>query len=194
VKAERDVVGAVLAGGRATRMGGAKAGAELRGRPLIEYPLAAMEEAGIAACVLAKRDTALPALPVPLWLEPDAPAHPFCGVVAAIEQAGGPVVVCGCDVPFVRAKLLRHLADSKAPLVVPRFGGRLHPLLARYGPELLEPLREALAAERPLQAVVAELGPQFIDEEELRRFGDPELLTFNVNTAEDLRRAEKLLG
>ena len=53
-------LGAVLASGRGSRLGGAKATAELGGRPLISYPLVALAAAGIEAVVVAKGDTELP--------------------------------------------------------------------------------------------------------------------------------------
>jgi molybdenum cofactor guanylyltransferase len=52
-------VGAVLAGGHGRRLGGTKPTAELAGRPLISYPLAALEAAGLAAFVVAKPSTDL---------------------------------------------------------------------------------------------------------------------------------------
>ena len=52
-------LGAVLAGGHGSRMGGAKPTAELAGRPLIAYPLAALAAAGIEAFVVAKPSTHL---------------------------------------------------------------------------------------------------------------------------------------
>jgi molybdopterin-guanine dinucleotide biosynthesis protein A len=56
----REALGAVLAGGRGRRIGGAKPTADLAGRPLISYPLAALAAAGIEAFVVAKPDTELP--------------------------------------------------------------------------------------------------------------------------------------
>ena len=50
------------------------------------------------------------------------------------ERAGGrAVLVCACDMPFVTAELVAHLA-ARAGTAVPEAGGRLHPLLARYEP------------------------------------------------------------
>ena len=72
-------------------------------------------------------------------------------------------------------------------------GGRLHPLIGRYSPELLDALRAGRDAERPLHEVVTELGALRITEPKLRRYGDPERLVFNVNTPADLARAEELL-
>jgi molybdenum cofactor guanylyltransferase len=183
-----------MAGGRGTRLGGPKAAVELCGRPLIAYPLAALEAAGIEAVVVAKSDSVLPKLAVPIWHEPDEPAHPLCGIVTALERAGGsPLVVCGCDMPFVTPALITKLAESEHRLVLPHAGDRLHPLLGRYDPELLESLSPALASSRPLQEVVAALDPALIDERELSSIGDPERLLFNVNTPGDLARAEELL-
>ncbi|HET9153212.1 MAG TPA: NTP transferase domain-containing protein, partial [Solirubrobacterales bacterium] len=47
-------LGVVLAGGRGSRLGGGKAGIELAQRPLISYPLAAIEAAGLEAVVVTK--------------------------------------------------------------------------------------------------------------------------------------------
>jgi molybdenum cofactor guanylyltransferase len=192
---QSNVIGAVMAGGRGTRIGAPKASLELGGRPLLERPLAALADAAIEAVVVAKRETPLPAIAVEVWREPDEPAHPLCGIVAALEQAAGkPVLACGCDMPFVSARLLTELATREGRLVVPRSDGRLHPLLARYDPAVLEALRMALDERRPLQAVVARLEPTVIEGQELQSLGDPALLLFNVNEPDDLRRAEEILA
>jgi molybdopterin-guanine dinucleotide biosynthesis protein A len=94
--------------------------------------------------------------------------------------------------PFLTAALLSHLSERSEPLLVPHVSGRLHPLIARYEPSLLSVLRSAIDPPRALQQVVTELEPATIDEPELRRFGDPARLLFNVNTREDLARAEEL--
>lgn len=185
----------MLAGGRGTRIGRPKATLDLGDRHLLEHPLAAFALAEIEAVVVAKHDTSLPPLSVEVWREPDEPVHPLCGIVTALERSDGrAVLVCGCDMPFVSPGLLIRLATSNEPLVVPRAGGRLHPLLARYEPVLLEPLRRSLNENRPLQESVAELEPAIIDESGLHELGDPELLLFNINEPADLERAEEVLG
>jgi molybdopterin-guanine dinucleotide biosynthesis protein A len=186
-------LGVVLAGGRGRRLGGAKATADLAGRPLIGYPLEALRRAGLETVVIAKPDSALSELEVPVWEEPPEPVHPLCGIVHALESAGRPIVVVGCDMPLVPAAMLAWLADRAEPLVVPEAGGRLHPLLARYEPSLLDSLAEALAHGAHLQEAARGLDPLVLDEQRLRAFGDPAEITFNVNTPADLQRAEALL-
>lgn len=59
-KPQSRCVGAVLAGGAGSRLGGAKAMVKLAGRPLISYPLAAIEQADLEPVVVAKACTELP--------------------------------------------------------------------------------------------------------------------------------------
>jgi molybdopterin-guanine dinucleotide biosynthesis protein A len=132
---------------------------------------------------------------VSVWREPDEPVHPLLGIVTALERASGrAVLACACDLPFVTPELVRSLAASVASIALPRVGGRLHPLLARYERSHLPALRESLARGAPVQETVLALDPLVIGEDELRAFGDPERLLFNVNTSTDLERAERMFG
>jgi molybdenum cofactor guanylyltransferase len=186
-----DTLGVVLAGGRGSRLGGAKATVELAGRPLIDYPLAAIAAAGLEAVVCAKPGEELPPS-VPVLEEPAEPRHPLCGIVAAL-RLGRPIVAVACDLPFVAPGLIELLAEAREPLVVPALAGRPQPLLARYEPSLLALLEAALEREEPLTRTVEALAPRLLVEDELERFGDPLRLLFNVNDPDDLRRAEALL-
>ena len=189
------MLGAVLAGGEGGRLGRPKPTAPLGGRALIEHPLAALRDAGLDAVVVAKPDTPLPAVEVTVWHEDPEPVHPLLGVVTALEGAGGrPVLACACDLPFVTAPLAALLADRDDALAIPRAGGRLHPLFARYTVQLLPALHEALERRAPLQETLATLDPVIVEERELSAFGDPDRLLFNVNTPADLARAEEMQG
>ena len=175
-------------------MGEAKAAALLAGRPLVDYPLAAARDAELTAVVVAKAASPLPVLDVECWPEPAEPVHPLCGLVHALERADGrPLVAVAGDLPFVTGALLKWLAaqDDGPAATVPVVDGRLQPLLARYEPRALEPLRAALAALGSVRDAVGALAPRLV---ELSDFGDPARLTFNVNTPADLARAEELLA
>jgi molybdenum cofactor guanylyltransferase len=186
---------AILAGGRGKRLGGGKPNASLAGRPLIEYPLSAALATGLPVCVFAKADTDLPPLEVPVVREPDLPQHPLSGVVAALDHAGGEAVVAvACDMPFVPAQLLAWLARLDADAAVPVTARGLHPMLALYGSHARARLSSALDEDARLQAAVQGLHPRQVTEAELRRFGHPERILCNVNTPNDLERAEALLG
>jgi molybdenum cofactor guanylyltransferase len=206
---------AVLAGGRGERIGGAKPMRELAGRPLIDYPLAAARAAGLQAIVVAKRDTELPdGLAEPLLIEPEEPRHPLCGALAALEHAEhehaalehtplqhaeqgspeAPVVLVGCDMPFLTGALLAWLAAALEPAILLEAGGRVQPLPARCSAADAPRLREALAAQAPLGETFRSLAPSIVEERALAHFGDPRRLCFSVNSAEDLATAERWLA
>lgn len=187
-------LGVVLAGGLGSRIGGAKASALLAGRPLIEHPIDALRSAGLEPTVVAKSDSPLPPLTCELIAEPDSPRHPLCGIVAALQAADGrAVVVVACDMPFVPPALIAELAKCDAALLVPAPRGEIQPLLARYGPELLAPLQDALQRGEPLRRTVHSLEPELVADAQLAAFGDPGRVFFNVNSDEDLIAAEQLV-
>jgi molybdenum cofactor guanylyltransferase len=189
---------AVLAGGRGTRIGGAKALAPLAGRPLIEHVLGAAREAELETFVVAKRDALLPPSAEPLIAEPDEPRHPLCGVLAALDFAAAQtpvrdVLVVPCDMPLLSAALLRRLAVLDGAVVL-ELDGAMQPLPARLVVTHAAPLRRALLRRDSLRAALSALAPRLLDERELARFGDPARLCFGVNTREQLRAAAALLA
>jgi molybdenum cofactor guanylyltransferase len=190
-------MGAVLAGGVGRRIGGGKAGVQLGGRPLILYPLRAMREVVRDVTIIAKPDTVLPSREVlgevRVLREPPEPRHPLVGIVHALHAARGrSVLVCAADLPFVTAAALAELVSSDrrgAPAVIATGPGGPQPLLGCYQPEaallLQAAAREATA---PLRRAVAAIGPRLVELP-----GDEDLL-FNVNSPEDLRRAEVIVS
>jgi molybdopterin-guanine dinucleotide biosynthesis protein A len=119
--------------------------------------------------------------------EPDAPIHPLCGLVAALERCGT-VVAVACDQPWVTAELLAALAGRPEDVAVPRVAGRLEPFPGRYAAGALGALREALEREAPLRATLAAIGAAPVD---LAPFGDPAHLVASLNTPEALAEARR---
>ena len=186
------MVGVVLAGGAGRRLGGDKAVVSLTGRALLEYPLHAVRRAVGEAVVVAKHATVLPALDpdIAVWLEDDEPRHPLTGIVRALRNAEGrSVLVVAGDMPLVTADVLAALIRAPlggAPALVPRAGGRLQPLCARYEPAALAGLQD-FAHDVPVGEAVLALGPAILEWPDEQAF-------FNVNAPEDLLQAAALLN
>jgi molybdenum cofactor guanylyltransferase len=183
------LIGAVLAGGQGSRFGGGKPAAELAGRPLVSYPVAALGAVCSRVAVVCKRGTSLPSLEATeRWEEPDEPRHPLTGIVFALSQASGePVLVCAADMPFVTADACRTLlsAPAKALAVVAAADGVLQPTFGVYAPGALEVLRAAPPNAR-LTDTVEQLEPA--------RVAFPARLVQSVNTREELAEAERVLA
>jgi molybdenum cofactor guanylyltransferase len=183
---------AILAGGRGSRLGGRKALAEVAGLPLISYPLSAAAAAGLDPFVVAKPHSPLPELDFEVVHEPERPSHPLAGALTALRAVKNPVLLLGCDMPFLTGELLAWLANQEPPAVAV-VGGRLQPLLGIYGESAEPSFTEALAAEAPFREAVDRLAPRKLGDEELQRFGDPARLAFSVDSPDDLTLASRLL-
>jgi molybdenum cofactor guanylyltransferase len=183
------VVGAILAGGAGRRMGGAKAARLLAGRPLVAYPADALATVCDRVAVVCKPGTALPTGPWDVWDdEPLEPRHPATGIAHALERAGGPVLVCAADMPFVEAWHCDRLTaaikeDPDALAVVAVADDRLQPVLALYCPPASAPLIDAAARGAPLRQAVEALEPV--------RIALPAAALRSVDTPEALAAAER---
>ncbi|HEX5225850.1 MAG TPA: molybdenum cofactor guanylyltransferase [Solirubrobacteraceae bacterium] len=190
-------IAAVLAGGAGTRLGGSKPTVPLAGSPLIGYPLRAARAANLDAVVVAKPGTRLPALSEPVVREPPAPVHPACGALAALRYAQaqahvGAVVLMACDMPFLTPQLLAWLAGLEGAVIV-REGERLQPLVGRYPVDRAVAVAHTLAEGGSLVSALTAGVTRVVEEAELRSFGDPRRLLFNVNERADLELAARML-
>ena len=104
--------------------------------------------------------------------------------------------VAAGDMPFLTQSmvgyLLGRLARGGVLAVVPRYRGRTHPLCAAYARTLLPRLGTALdGGARAVHGFLEGVDEVEYVGEELRRFGDPDLLLMNVNSPGDLELARR---
>jgi molybdenum cofactor guanylyltransferase len=129
--------------------------------------------------------------------DPKPGAGPLGGIYAAVLEAPAPVVCVAWDMPFVSQGLIAELAGRLGDFdaIVPESWGPrgVEPLCAGYGPACRTAISGSLEA-GDLRAVGfhQRITIGILPLADVRLFGDPELLFFNVNTADDLARAEDL--
>jgi molybdopterin-guanine dinucleotide biosynthesis protein A len=192
--------GAILAGGGATRFGGRPKGLEEVGGErildrLVDVMMAALGEPPLLVANSPDAASWRSDLRTVADVRPGLGA--LGGIYTAVVCAPAPVVCVAWDMPFVSVSLIRALAEglSHCDAMLPQSGGRrgVEPLCAAYGPAC----RDAIAAsldQGDLRAIGfhSRIGVGFLTEPEIRSLGDPDLLFYNVNTAEDLARAGEL--
>ena len=84
--------------------------------------------------------------------------------------------------------------EAGAIICAPRLEGRWHPLCAAYAQAALAPLQSRLdAGKLGMQRFLDDVATP-LEDEALRALGDPEQILLNVNTPEDLARAQDLLS
>jgi molybdopterin-guanine dinucleotide biosynthesis protein A len=120
------------------------------------------------------------------------------GIYTAVVAAGSDPVLCmAWDMPFVTASLLRALREGSEgfDVYLPESGGRrgVEPLCAVYRPACRAAIEKALdRADLRAVAFHDSVRVGTLSLEQVRRYGDPEVLFFNINRPEDLQRAEAL--
>lgn len=182
----------ILAGGQGRRLAADKGCLPLGGRPIVARVVAAARQ--VCGRIIIVGDAPLPE-GLGVEILPDAFSYggPLQALGVGLRALGAPwVALLAWDMPFVSPQLLRYLASltRACDAVVPRVGERAHPLCALYS-VACEPVIASLDAgrNRAMSALLDRVRVRWVEQDELRRFGDPERLFFNVNTPADLERA-----
>lgn len=197
-------LGVILAGGRATRMGGGDKGLRaVGGRRLIDHVIARLGPQCAGLAINANGDPArlaefgLPVLPDSL---PDHPG-PLAGVLAgldwAAERGAAAIVTAAADTPFFPTDLVARLLEAAGPSGLclagsPDADGRMqrHPTFGLWPVALRDDLRAALTG--GLRKIVLWTDGHGAG---LARFeSTPFDPFFNVNSPEDIATAERLMG
>jgi molybdopterin-guanine dinucleotide biosynthesis protein A len=120
------------------------------------------------------------------------------GIHAGLFYASHPFAFfSACDTPFLKKELVETVLDNLEPeidLVIPQTSAGFEPLCAAYSQRCLKAAEEHIRQNKfKIQLALSEKRVKKIPEEVLRK-NDPELLSFfNVNSPEDLSRAEQFV-
>jgi molybdopterin-guanine dinucleotide biosynthesis protein A len=194
-----------MAGGRNTRYGSIKALEPVGGVRIIDRVIHAVQEVTRDIVLIANDAQSYESVGLPMRgdVRPDAAA--LGGLLTALlwaqELGRTGALAVACDMPFLSAdllrQLLRHADEPGIDVAAPESGSRrgLEPLCAWYSTRVIPAIEAAIEREDlRLIAFHDQVIVRRIPLEEVRRFGDPELLFLNVNTREERERAERLLA
>ncbi|ENG6110436.1 molybdenum cofactor guanylyltransferase MobA [Serratia liquefaciens] len=184
-----EITGIILAGGRATRMGGEDKGlVPVAGIPLYEYVLARLRPQVGPIAINANRNQARyreSGLPIIGDLIPDF-SGPLAGMLAGLKYATTEwVAFVPCDVPDFPATLIEKLWQQKGSAIAAYAsdGQRAHPTLALLHTSLATPLEDYLArGERKLMLFLDAARAQQVE------FKGQQSAFHNLNTLEDCQR------
>jgi len=186
---------AILAGGRARRLGGQdKSALIVDGVRFIDRQREALRPLTDRIVLVGYRGDHPPPFPVEddRWPE----AGPLGGLATALLAATTErVLVLACDLPCVTTQFLAYLAnvDPDATAVLPASDGRWQPLCAMYARRAAGTFVTALTGgDRAVAPVVEQLRPRVIEPDEWAPFDRDGLLLANVNTPDDLVRIRSL--
>ncbi|MGA2502942.1 MAG: molybdenum cofactor guanylyltransferase [Anaerolineales bacterium] len=189
----------ILAGGKSQRMGKDKAFIRFHGETLVSRILDRLEGLAEEVIVIAPRSPEN--LPRGVQFAPDLlpGLGPLGGLYTALSVASHQIIaVVACDMPFVNAKLLAYQRDillsEDLDVVVPSSEKGLEPLHAIYRKNSCLPrVRKTLEAGKgQLISWFPSVKVHILAPEESNTFDRRGLIFLNVNTPEELSKAENL--
>jgi molybdopterin-guanine dinucleotide biosynthesis protein A len=198
--AGRACVGAILAGGAASRMGGQAKGLLQVGTSRIADRVADALATTTERLLIASNDADWPE-----W-RPEIPRvgdvrpgfGPLSGIHAALVWAQCDVLVAAWDMPLLPAGLLaamRRAGEARDALVVAPASGSpwgFEPLCAWYARRALPLVEAQLDAGDARTGTLAERAGVVVMD--VSSWGDPDELFLSVNAPDDLRRAEAIVA
>ena len=193
-------IGAIVAGGGAVRFGGAPKGLQrVGGIRIIDRVAAALSAVTSELVVVSNAPDANRWIAgVRAFGDVRPERGSLVGIHTALSCARGDVLVVAWDMPFVSTELLALICGRRgaAAAVIPESPSGHEPFCALYTTACLPIIEAALdAGDLRLSRVLARLPSiETISMSEIGAIGDPATLLFNVNTPNDLARAEAIAG
>lgn len=188
-----DCTAIILAGGDSQRMGSDKANLLLDGQSLLQRVTATMRL--VFPQVIISVRQLRPEIGLLQVCDDPSSAGPLAGLVSGLRHITTPwAFAVACDMPFVELSVIERLAQRRegCQAVVPVVQGYPQPLAAFYARNCLEVMRAHLdsGGKNSLQAILEKLDVCYVDEAEMRA-ADPGLRSFfDLDTAQDVARAE----
>ena len=185
------VAGVVLAGGRASRMGGRdKAFAAVEGEPIAVRAVRIFRSLFAQVLVSTNRPERFAGLDVQTVADQFPGCGPLAGIHAALLASRYPhVFVAACDMPGLDPDVIRFLLGrvGSAEAVVPCWDGDVEPLHAVYAVGALREIEAHLrAGQNAVRDVLRRLRVDYVSEAEMRAVRGAARSLTNVNTPEEL--------
>jgi molybdopterin-guanine dinucleotide biosynthesis protein A len=191
-----DIVVAVLAGGKGSRIGGGKPLVKLGGKTLIERAYDRARGWSSTSIIAIRSPEQLGSCQLPWIADAAGIEGPLAGLAAALEwacrQGAEALLTIPCDMPFLPGDLPKRLLGEVGDLgaAVASSGGELHPVCGLWRNEAIYEFPGYCASgRRSLRGFAQFLG--FAEVKWQSGAFDP---FFNINSPEDLAAAEEMLG
>jgi len=195
----------VLAGGKSSRLGidkarlvlDAKPEGETAGRMLLEEIVEKLLAISEEVIVVGHDETTCHHLRA----RPVGDVYPRAGPLGGIYSgllavAFHHALVVACDMPFLNLDLLRYMIGLPRDydVLIPKWQGHLEPLHAIYSKNCLSPIERLLKHDNlKIPNFFDQVRVRYVLEEEITRYDPQHLSFFNINTPDQLRRAEIIL-
>jgi molybdopterin-guanine dinucleotide biosynthesis protein A len=182
--------GCIIAGGKSGRFGSDKSLHVFNGKPLIRHVYDAVHPV-IDKIFISANDPEKFAF-MGLEVVPDLIPNlgPLGGIYTALETSGpNRIFALPCDMPYLNSSLISFMCsiEHDYDIIVPRIEDKYQPLHAIYSHRCAKAIRRSIEEKNyKMTGFYKGMNLRIITEDEVRRFGNPEIIFKNINFREDI--------
>ena len=187
----------ILAGGKNTRIGRNKAFIQLStGETILQNAINILRPIFPEIIIVTNRKEAYQNFNVSVVEDLIEGSGPLGGIFTGLcYSVSKHNFVVACDMPFIQPTLIKLLLVESGTydVVIPELDGEMEPLFALYSKSCIPTMFEHLQKQNlKIREVLSKLQVKKIGTEKIDQLDPEHLSFFNINTEEDLRRAESL--
>jgi len=189
----------VLTGGESRRMGADKAMTEIAGKPMAAHIVETLDP--LFSDILISVREFRTDVTLPQVIDRSSERGPMVGIKSALEAVQTDwLFVIACDMPFVSAELIHHLASERGDqdandnydVILPYVCDRPQPLFGFYAKKRCLPMMEIrlAAGQRSMMRLLDQLNTYYLPEEQVKQI-DPQLRSsMSLDTLEEVKKME----
>lgn len=190
-----DMTGIVLAGGKATRMGGAcdKAFLKIGGETIIDRQLKVLRNI-FKEIIIVINSPYRHKSRKGVKIIPDLVREkgPLGGIYSGLSASGSFYnFIVACDMPFISEGLVKYMIENikNYDIFIPKIDNKFHPLFGVYSKNCVKPVEKMLKYNRlKVSNIFSEVSTRFLSRQEIKRFDKDMLTLLNINTPDELKR------
>lgn len=196
-----NITGIILAGGRSGRYGANKAFIQIGDIRIIDQITQIFRQIFQEVIIITNTPKDYAYLNIKIAQDIIPGLGPLGGIYTGLTHASNECIfTTACDMPFIKSELIYHMINlsDAYDVVVPKIQGRLQPLHAIYSKGCLPYIKELINSHRRVDKDLRirdfydRVRVYYLVEQEIKPFDPDHLAFFNINTQEDLKKAEEI--
>ncbi|HIC91281.1 MAG TPA: molybdenum cofactor guanylyltransferase [Syntrophaceae bacterium] len=197
-----NITGAILAGGKSGRYGINKAFIQIGGIRIIDQITQIFRQIFQEIIIITNTPRDYAYLNIKIAQDIIPGLGPLGGIYTGLTYASNErTFTIACDMPFIKSELIYYMINLSGAydVVVPKIQGRLQSLHAIYSKGCLPYIKELINSPRPIDRdnlrirnFYDKVRVYYLEEHEIKPFDSDHLAFFNINTQEDLEKAEEI--
>lgn len=188
-----EITGAVLCGGKSSRIGMEKAFRTLNGKPIFEQVLEVLEKIFENIVISSNNRRLFSPYGFPVIEDIYKDKDAIGGIYSVLKNISTQYVfVVACDMPFIDENAIRYLINQANgyDVVVPKVKGKYQPLFALYSKNCIDLIERNILNHRlKIVDIIEQMNSKIVSGKELKKICNIEKNFFNINTEDDFLKA-----